>query len=72
MYIQGILKKMESGKYGVVTKELSCGDVVEVYVNGDLVEGTIQADRHGEYYFLSRDKKEYKLQDLMPIAYERD
>lgn len=72
MFKQGILKKLENGRFGIVTKELSCGSIVELYISKDntFIKGRIEANMEGEYYFLSNEGQAYNLEDNMFIAYE--
>lgn len=72
MFRQGILKKLESGRYGIVEKELSCGVICELYITEDdiFINGRIEANMKGEYYFLSDSGKHYSLEDNMIVGYE--
>lgn len=73
--IRGFLILQDNGRFGVVTRELTCGTPVEVFINGYIVAGTIEyrtdwETGQGEYYLLSDDKTAYTLTNDMEILLE--
>lgn len=72
MFKQGILKKLDSGRFGIVDKELSCGTNVDLYIKekNTFILGRIEANMEGEYYFLSDEGEQIPLEDNMFIGYE--
>lgn len=73
---RGYLILQDNDRLGAITREFTCGSPVEVFIDGELIKGTIECrfdwSSNGEasYYLLGADKKSYSLKDGMEVIYE--
>lgn len=73
MLTRGFLTLQTNGRFGVVIKELTCGTPVRVFIDGELIKGTIEyrlTENGGEYYLYCNKDKSYSLRNYMEILIE--
>lgn len=67
---RGWLVLQDNKRFGAITKEFNSGSLVEVFIEGKLIKGTIEYSwENEEYYLLSDDNKYYKLKNDMEILF---
>lgn len=72
---RGNLILQDNDRLGAITKEFTCGSPVEVFIDGQLIKGTIEwrfdwsSNGEASYYLLGEDKNSYSLKDGMEVLF---
>lgn len=59
---EGYLREMPNGRFELLDKKgkqityFTCGSPIQIYYGNEWIEGRIEADREGNYYFYGADK----------------
>lgn len=75
---RGFLIKKDNDRYGIVVHELSCGEPIQAFINGELIKGSIEGRRadngsrfyENEYYLLGDNGKSYSLKNGIEVLFE--
>lgn len=66
---RGFLIKKDNGRYGIIVTELTSGEPIQIFIDGELKKGRIEHNGK-DYIFIDDKNKSYDLKNNMEVLFE--